>query len=228
MVDRVAVLVDGDNIGPMHARRILDRADKLGRVDVARVYADAHRTSDWLTEPGYRVIHAGTGKNASDVLLAIEAIEMALVSGIGRYVIASSDGDFSHLAHRLRERGLHVVGLGEDKAPQSFRAACSDFELLTEAAVVALVPKPADPAAVCTDLDRKIRSVIAKLSEKGQGITLQTLSQQLYVSEAITLATTGESTWRRYLSKRPALYDLDAKGPDARVRFRPAGFARVA
>jgi len=228
MVDRVAVLVDGDNVGPVHAKRILERGQALGRVDVARVYADANRGSDWLTAPGYRLMHAGTGKNASDLLLAIDALEMALVSGIGRYVIASSDGDFSHLAHRLRERGLHVVGLGESKAPRSFRAACSAFDLLPVNAVVALVPKSVDPAAVCSDLDRKIRSIIAMHSEKGGGIPLQLLAQGLQKSHGIGLASTGESSWRGYLSKRPALYDLDAKGPDAKVRFRPTGFSQAA
>ena len=48
-------------------------------------------------------MHAGTGKNASDLLLALDAVELALRGDVDHFVIASSDGDFSHLALRLRE-----------------------------------------------------------------------------------------------------------------------------
>ena len=43
------------------------------------------------------------------------------------FCIVSSDGDFTRLASRLRESGMEVIGMGENKTPRSFRAACSVF-----------------------------------------------------------------------------------------------------
>jgi uncharacterized LabA/DUF88 family protein len=107
---RIAVLVDGDNISAKHSSQVILLAEKLGRVDVARVYAAGNQQSDWLTTPGYRLMHAGAGKNSTDLLLCIDAMELALIGGLESFVIATSDGDFSHIAQRLRERGLHVLG----------------------------------------------------------------------------------------------------------------------
>lgn len=58
---RVAVLVDGDNVRPAHSGQVLFEAGRLGRVDVARIYAAAIQTSGWLSASGYRLVHAGVG-----------------------------------------------------------------------------------------------------------------------------------------------------------------------
>ncbi|MCV2865605.1 NYN domain-containing protein [Albidovulum sediminicola] len=125
--------------------------------------------SDWHGAAGFRLIHAGTGKNAADLLLCIDAMELAMGQSFSDVVIASSDGDFAHLAVQLRERGLRVIGVGEAKAPPLFRAACTRFEVVSGKA--------------------------------------------------------PERTWRAYLAARPSLYELDPRGPEAKVRFLPAGFA---
>lgn len=228
---RVAIMVDGDNISPTHATKIMVEAAKIGRIDVARVYAATNNTSGWLSLPGYRVMQAGTGKNASDLLLCIDAMELALTGGIDGFVVASSDGDFAHLALRLRERGLHVQGLGEDKAPEGFRAACSRFLKLTG-------PKPCDSAKTSegptgsnanpqgiSDLDRNIRTMIGQHSKKGQGMRIVDLAPKMHSAHGIRISTYPERCWRGYLKNRPNLYDLDPRGPEALVRFRPDGFA---
>ena len=74
----VAVLVDGDNFSGKHAALILKVAKDMGDPTVVRVYADAQRQSDWHKVVGFRLIHAGTGKNASDLLLVIDAMELVL------------------------------------------------------------------------------------------------------------------------------------------------------
>lgn len=220
---RVSVLVDGDNIGATHAESILGHAITLGRVDVARVYAAASQTSGWNAAPGYRLIHAGTGKNASDLLLSIDAMELALTSGIAMFVIATSDGDFSHLAIRLRERGLTATGMGEDKTPQVFRAACSNFVVL-ESGTSQISSRPLAAPKVRGDL--KIRSVIAQHSQKGQGVRLVDLAQAMKAHHGTLISTLPDRNWRAYLSRRPTLYDIDPPSQQAMVRFRPEGFAQ--
>lgn len=215
---RAAVLVDGDNIAAVHRARILRAAAGLGRVDVVRVYTDATRKSDWLTAEGYGVMHAGVGKNAADVLLSLDALELLLADGIKAFVIASSDGDFAHLAHRLRSRGGHVLGLGGAQASRRFQAACSEFECLAGPGA------PAGSEAV-SGLDRQIRGMIAGHSQNGHGMRITVLAQKMHAAHGVRISTFAERNWRTYLCARPTLYDLDPKGPNAQVRVRPDGFA---
>lgn len=245
-VERVAVLVDGDNINAIHAEQVRCAGRRLGRVDVTRVYAAANIKSDWLTTPGYRVMHAGSGKNAADILLCIDAMELALTGGIENFVIATSDGDFTHVAQRLREKGLHVHGMGEAKSPQSFRLACTTFTVLKTAqcriatpvakaptaVVKPSVPTAKAPASVAKPvvpnvsmLDRKIQAIIATHSVKSRGMKIAELAREMHAAHATKISDQPERTWRAYLIKRPNLYDLDPRGPEAFVRFRPKAFA---
>jgi hypothetical protein len=225
MAQPVSVLVDGDNISGKHAGKILSVAAQHGEPTLVRVYADAQRTSDWHGAIGYRMLHSGTGKNAADILLALDALELLLSKNMRCFVIASSDGDFTHLATRLREHGAKVIGIGEGKAPGAFRACCSDFVEIGTPLPVRLVSEP--PTTV-TALDQKIRSMIAVHSKKGMGIHIAELGPKMHIQHGIRISTYPERTWRAYLAARPSLYELDPRGPEAMVRFRPEGFADAA
>ena len=223
MTERLAVLVDGDNVSGAYASRIAAAAREHGAPDVMRVYADAGCKSEWLSAPGFRMIHAGCGKNASDLLLAIDAMELALSNRLDRFVLVSSDGDFSHLALRLREYGYPVLGMGEVKAPASFRSACSSFAELAPIAVVAPSSTSAAPKKLSTnDIDRLIRPLIVRDSTDGTGVPISKLSERMYCEHGIRISRHPEKTWRGYLLARPHLYDLDPRGPKAKVRLRKA------
>ncbi|WP_246044018.1 NYN domain-containing protein [Ruegeria sediminis] len=218
----MAVLVDGDNVSADHGNRILEISERYGRIDTARIYFDAQKGNGWHKVVGYRTVHAGTGKNAADLLLAIDAMEIAFTRAFDVFVVASSDGDFSHLVQRLRELGRMTIGIGEAKAPHSIRANCAEFVELGE-------NEPVKPKAVprpnCSKLDRQIRSVIAIHSKNGAGMKIASLAPKMHQQFGIRISTLPEGTWRAYLLARPALFDLDPKGPEAMVRFKPEGFA---
>lgn len=218
MIKHMAVLVDGDNISATHAAQIDRITQHNGPAHIRRVYLDAKRASGWHDVSGFRVIHSGSGKNATDLLLSIDAMELALSGKLNGFVIVSSDGDFTHLAQRLREYGLDVVGVGDQKAPQALRAACTRFHQLG-----AECASPATRAAV-SDLDRKIRDMIARHSQKARGIRLNQLAPWMHAEHSIRISTQPERSWRAYLAARPHLFDLDPKGPTAMVRFIPDGF----
>lgn len=225
MTQPVAVLVDGDNISGKHAAAILGIAAKHGDPSIVRAYLDAKLASDWHASIGYRLVHAGTGKNAADILLALDAMELILSRGMHCFIIATSDGDFTHLALRLREHGAKVIGIGEAKAPQSFRATCSSFVEVGKQKALKLVPKT---RGGITEMDEKIRAMISAHSKKGAGMRIADLAPKMHVQHGIRISTFPEKTWRSYLQARPALFDLDPRGPEAMVRFRPEGFAQVA
>ncbi len=232
MTLRVAVLVDGDNLGASRSGEVLATAARYGTVDLARVYLDAQRGGGWHEQAGFRLQHAGTGKNASDLLLAIEAMELALRGAFDHFVIATSDGDFSHLARRLRELGRPVSVVGEAKSPVALRSACSSFhELLPSSPAQCSDSRPPMPEDIgqpaCTSLDDKIRKVIAANSKKGEGVPIARFGQLMQQKHHLTVNALPEGNWRNYLAARPELYDLDPRGPQAKVRFKREGFGQT-
>lgn len=225
MAQAVAVFVDGDNISGKHAAQIRAIAASYGEPTTVRVYTDAQRHSEWHAANGFRMLHAGTGKNAADILLSLDALELVLTRQTRCFVIASSDGDFTHVAERLRDYGATVVGVGEAKAPATLRACCNHF---VEIAPEGQKPRAADPGPSVTPLDLKIRAMIAMHSKQGAGIRIAELGQNMHRQHGVRISTFAEGSWRAYLVARPSLFDVDPRGPDARVRFRPEGFSRAA
>ncbi len=224
-MERVAVLVDGQNIGAYFAQKIEEIGKQQGRIDVMRVYLDASVNSGWLDQAGYRVMHSGCGKNAADLLLSIDAMELALSQGFERFVIASSDGDFAHLAYRLRERGASVVGVGEVKASEIHQRSCSAFEVVkrvTPCAKAASGKSQSDEQIEKFDLN--IRKMISNHSVKGEGMPIAELGQKMRATHNVLISGLPEKNWRAYLSRRGTLYDLDPKGPKAKVRFKAEAF----
>lgn len=126
---KVALLIDGENISATFATTIMTEVRKLGDPAIRRVYGKADHVAAWDAE-GFRLMQTRPGKNAADLLLSIEAMTLALRDGITAFAIASSDGDFVYLATQLREIGVTVLGLGEEKAPTAFRNSCSRFCML--------------------------------------------------------------------------------------------------
>jgi NYN domain len=218
-----AILVDGDNISAAYADPILRLCAHPDQATVIRVYGDASKPSGWLNAHDFRFIHSGMGKNATDILMAIDAIELAHSGRFSAFVLVSSDGDFTHLAVRLREAGIHVTGAGEAKAPEAFRAACTRFELLVRTASPEI--KPIATSGGPTEMDRNIRSIISANSKNGEGMRITDLNPIMRVKFDTKISEKPEGNWRNYLTARPGLYDLDPKGPDAKVRFKPPGFS---
>jgi uncharacterized protein (TIGR00288 family) len=215
MTLRVAVLVDGDNVAAENADEIWSRGTNIGRVDIARVYADLRKTPKWLENQHFRPMHAGGAKNSADILLVIDAMEMALSQGVEAFVIASSDSDFTHIVRRLRELGRKVVGLGEAKTPTAFRTNCCEFVELTPS-------RSAPPCGLppASKLDAKIRSVVALHDPHGKGLPIACLGNKIHADHGVCIKAHPDKSWRAYLEARPSLYDLDPRGPKAKVRLK--------
>jgi uncharacterized LabA/DUF88 family protein len=117
MPQRVEVFVDEENLGSSHTAGILRIAAEREEVLLARVYGNLGKLNGWSDAAHYAGVHAGTRKNATDLLLSLDALELALQGRFHICVVASSDSDFSHLVVKLRESGVRVVGIGEHSAP---------------------------------------------------------------------------------------------------------------
>lgn len=140
---RYAVLIDSDNISSKYIVSILDEMTKYGVITYKRIYGDwtAPQAGKWKKElmensiTPIQQFRNTVGKNATDSTLIIDAMDILYTNNVDGFCIVSSDGDFTRLAGRLRESGMDVIGMGENKTPRSFRAACSvftDLELLLD------------------------------------------------------------------------------------------------
>ena len=133
-----AVLIDADNIPAKYAEAILKEVTSFGEPALRRVYADWSRTglsawADRILDLGL-VAHQETantkGKNASDIGLVIDAMDILHSGRFDGFVLVSSDSDFTRLASRIREAGLDVIGIGEAKTPRALQNVCNRFVTL--------------------------------------------------------------------------------------------------
>ncbi len=134
----LAVLIDADNIPARYASEILREITTYGEPALRRVYGDwsSPALANWKRE----VVELGMvanqetantkGKNASDIGLVIDAMDILHTGRFDGFVLVSSDSDFTALANRMREDGVEVIGIGEAKAPVSLRNVCNRFILI--------------------------------------------------------------------------------------------------
>ena len=132
---RFAVLIDADNTSPRIAAGLFEEIAKFGEASVRRIYGDfsSPRMKSWADilqkyaiDP-YQQFAYTTGKNASDIALVIDAMDLLHSGRFDGFCLVSSDSDFTRLASRLREEGADVYGFGAQKTPESFRQACRRF-----------------------------------------------------------------------------------------------------
>jgi hypothetical protein len=134
----LAVLIDADNVPAKHAAAIMREVATIGEPALRRVYGDwsNDHLKGWrgpIRELGL-VAHQETanttGKNASDIGLVIDAMDILHSGRFDSFVIVSSDSDFTALVNRLREQGLTVIGIGEKKTHDSLRNVYNRFILI--------------------------------------------------------------------------------------------------
>ncbi len=132
---KLALLIDADNVRATFLPIIIREASALGTIVVRRVYGHfaSPTMSSWqkvLHDYALTPVHvppASRGKNATDMRLAIEAMDLLHQKNLQGICIASSDSDFTSLASRIREDGLEVIGFGEKKTTAPYVAACDRF-----------------------------------------------------------------------------------------------------
>lgn len=132
---RIALLVDADNVSHTKVAAILAELAKYGTANIRRAYGDwgSAGLKGWKTklhEFAIRPIQQfsySSGKNATDIALVIDAMELLYTQKLDAFCIASSDADFTPLIMQLKANGHEVYGFGERKTPEPFVNACTTF-----------------------------------------------------------------------------------------------------
>jgi uncharacterized protein (TIGR00288 family) len=150
----VALLIDADNASWLTIDPVLTVLAELGTVNVRRVYGNWTKDAlkgwrDMTVKHGIepqQQFDLTKGKNATDMKMTIDAMDLLFRGRVTAFGIMSSDSDFMPLAMRIRQDGLPVYGFGSAKTPEAFKQACTRF-IDVDALARSASPRPAPVAA---------------------------------------------------------------------------------
>ncbi len=232
---RLAVLIDADNASAKIVDGLFEEIAKIGEASVRRIYGDfSHsRSKSWADTLSQHAIipHQQfaytTGKNASDIALVIDAMDLLHSGRFDGFCLVSSDSDFTRLAARIREQGVDVFGFGEQKTPESFRQACRRFiyteNLLagssTQSDAAAPAPSPLRPPSAATPI---IKKVIAQMDSEDGWVTLSAVGKQLSnLASDFDPRTYGSGKLSDLVRKTKAFQIEQAESGPLRIRLGP-------
>jgi hypothetical protein len=134
---RFALLVDADNVSLRAVSAALPEIGRLGTVGICRVYGRLTKAMrpGWVAAiraggcPPPRIVYRA-GPNAADFALTMDAVEMVQRGDVDGFCLLSSDGDFVHVARRLREKGCEVHVFAPPTAARSLKRAAGTFHAI--------------------------------------------------------------------------------------------------
>ena len=133
--DQIALFIDCDNISHRSIEGIINELSKYGIVNIRQAYGNWTKDNlkNWeekLLEFAIKPIQQfdySKNKNATDILMTIDAIDLLHTKDIDAFAFATSDSDFTPVVMRVQAEGIKVYGFGEKKTPKPFMVACSQF-----------------------------------------------------------------------------------------------------
>ena len=131
--NKIAVLIDGENISQNDIDYIFTEIKKDGQILISRLYCGVDNLKKWEEASKEYSIKTVTqynyvsGKNTSDSSLIIDAMDILYTKEVDSFYILSSDSDFTGIITRLKEENKRVIGVGEKKTPKPIINACNKF-----------------------------------------------------------------------------------------------------
>lgn len=209
---KFAVLVDGENSQHRKYKDVLGEIGSKGSIAIKWVYAD------WSipTNKGWKDVLVETGScskqqfhlttDSADHALIMDAIELICTNArINAICIVSSDGGFTGVAQRIREKGLHVMGIGKTHTPNYFRNACHDFVYIENLGQEE-EERPADQSSP-ESLDELLLQAYWKLTSDGAKVYLGDLGMKLKeIDSAFDPRNYGYQTLKRLIQNKSSLF----------------------
>ena len=133
--DHIALFIDCDNISYRAIEGIINELSKYGVVNIRQAYGNWTKDNlkNWESKllafaiKPIQQFDYSRNKNATDILMTIDAIDLLHTKQIDAFAFATSDSDFTPVVMRVKAEGIKVYGFGEEKTPKPFMAACSQF-----------------------------------------------------------------------------------------------------
>ena len=210
----VALLIDADNAALGSLDQVFNALAEYGDLAVRRAYGNWFKPALRAWEPdlnrrGIRPVQQSDpvkGKNAADLALIIDAVDLHHTVGPGVYALVSSDSDFGPLAHFLRERGATVMGLGRANTAESFRVACTSF-----VSISVLPDKERLDAKRQPTLPELLTGAIAKNADKQGWARVSAVANYMRQHHGQSAKDHGKATWTKVLKGLPG-YEFRNEG----------------
>lgn len=188
---RIALLIDADNAPASKIDVILAELARHGIANVRRAYGNWKSTNlqRWESALHPNAIQPmqqfalSTGKNASDMAMVVDAMDLLHSGRFDAFAIVSSDADFTPLVMRLRAQNMRVFGFGEGKTPLPFVKACSIFLFLEQLGT----PDDDDGSSGSSEVARPAKPKTTK--------ELRQDSELLRLLRGAVSAATGDDGW---------------------------------
>ncbi len=170
----IALLIDADNVSHKGIDPALTVMAELGQVNIRRAYGNFAKgnLSSWdkiTNKFGIRPqqqFDVSKGKNATDMALTIDAMDLLYQGKVDGFGIMTSDSDFTPLVTRLRQDGIVVYGFGDTKTPASFQSVCTRFidieKLISSNAADKAGPAAESPAKVSGIVDGELIELLSE------------------------------------------------------------------
>ena len=241
---KIALLIDADNISHARIAAILAELSKHGTANIRRAYGDWASTSlkGWkarLHEFAIRPIQQfsySAGKNATDIALVIDAMELLYTQKLDAFCIASSDGDFTPLVMQLKANGHDVYGFGERKTPEPFVNACTTFLYIDSLDGTADVATP-DPQETTPEPKPKGKARVkadAAVPVEPKGNALAQDAKLVEILRGAVEAAAGEDGWAamatagNYVSRQSSIDPRNYKVKNFAKLFEKTGLFDIA
>jgi len=171
--EKIALFIDADNAPASKIDIILSELARYGVVNIRKAYGN------WKSpciKPWEDILHEFAiqpiqqfdltkGKNATDIALVIDAMDILYTKDVDTICLVSSDCDFTPLVTRALADGKFVIGFGERKAPAAFVNSCSKFLFLDE---IEKEEKLVDKKEISIKCDTKLMNILRQAVESAE------------------------------------------------------------
>ena len=235
----IALLIDCENASPKSIHGILSELAEKGTVNIRRAYGDWKRQAGWEEKlhpfailPVQQFAYT-SGKNTSDMSMAIDAMEVVFTEHVDCFALVTSDSDFTPLVMKLLAKGKQVIGFGESKTPAAFRNACSLF-IVTDNFQEPSTDSAAQPAPIRksknelrgdTELMNALREAISRTTEDDGWSPAQKIGTYLTNQSSLSSKNYGYAKWPD-LIRVTEYFDADVREKTHSV-FRVKGVAKA-
>ncbi len=227
---QVAVLIDYENVGLSPIEPLLDQVSDIGRIIVKRAYSDwskARKDQGQALELGIEAVHhfqqPKSGKNSSDISLAIDAVDLLFTSPVDTFVIASADTDFVPLVRKLRAAGKLVIGAGRRAVvSETLVRSCDRYIYLEDIGGPQPTVRGTSTSTPSNAESLVLRALAASMDVQGEVVGSKLYETMRRIEPGFDYKSQGVRTFAQFLEKNEDIEILRSRNRgDVTVRLRP-------
>lgn len=229
---KIALIIDCDNAKADAIYGIMEELSKFGETSIRKAYGNWKGSNPWeevlhpfAIQPVQQFPYT-KGKNATDLAMTIDVMELLFTENIDIFAIVSSDSDFTPLAMKLRAKSKRVIGFGEEKTPPPFIDSCNSFIYIdqfkkpteTDAATNNIEPADRNKLRGDTKIMNAIRQAIMVEADDNGWALASKVSQQINRQISLSPKNFGYAKWQSLI--RATEYFEEEKKSKGQLFFR--------